>query len=59
MTRIITQTQNALARAGITNPETLSIQDLLKVPGIGPLSIHSIAVQQVTLNRKIKKATDE
>lgn len=41
--RTPTQAKNALARAGITDPYSVTLQDLLRVKGLGPKGIYYLA----------------
>lgn len=43
MSRIATQTENALKRAGIADPRQCTLEQLLRVPQIGPLGVAYLA----------------
>ena len=41
--RIATRTKNALKAAGITDPYACTLQELLRVRGVGPLGVAYLA----------------
>ena len=41
--RIATQTKNALRVAGVTDPYACTLQELLRVRGVGPLGVAYLA----------------
>lgn len=43
MSRISTQTENALKRAGITDPQSCTLAQLLRVPQLGPKGVAYLA----------------
>lgn len=43
MSRLVTQTENALKRAGIQDPLSCTLQELLRVKGLGPKGIAYLA----------------
>ena len=45
MSRLSTQAENALARAGITDPLSCTLRELLRVQGLGPKGIAYLAAK--------------